>query len=93
MPHATCAHCQSQIVDHSTMVEQNGQTYCCNNCAQAMSGPTAPDQGSATCAHCQTPIVDTSTQVVRNGLTFCCDNCAIAMAQGAGQSMGSQTTP
>jgi hypothetical protein len=32
----TCAHCKSPIVDESTMVKQNGRTYCCKNCQAAM---------------------------------------------------------
>lgn len=35
VPHATCAHCGVRIVDHSTMVERGGKTYCCPNCAEA----------------------------------------------------------
>src|SRR3990170_4493910 len=35
MPHTTCAHCGVPIVDHSTMVERGGKTYCCGNCAVA----------------------------------------------------------
>ncbi|GBD13277.1 hypothetical protein HRbin24_01301 [bacterium HR24] len=35
MPHASCAHCGCRIVDHSTMVEREGKTYCCVNCAEA----------------------------------------------------------
>jgi hypothetical protein len=32
-----CAHCNTEIVDTSTMVERDGRTFCCNNCAMAMS--------------------------------------------------------
>jgi hypothetical protein len=32
-----CAHCEMPIVDESTMVSRAGQTFCCNNCAAAMS--------------------------------------------------------
>jgi hypothetical protein len=31
-----CAHCNTPIVDESTMVQRDGKTFCCNNCAQAM---------------------------------------------------------
>lgn len=30
-----CAHCGVEIHAQSTMVERDGQTYCCNNCARA----------------------------------------------------------
>jgi len=33
MPHAICAHCGVQIIHHETMVERDGKTYCCANCA------------------------------------------------------------
>src|SRR2546430_438989 len=36
MSHASCAHCGVLIVDHSTMAERDGKTFCCNNCALAM---------------------------------------------------------
>src|SRR5574341_1011201 len=35
MPHAVCAHCGVRIVHHETMVERDGKTYCCANCAAA----------------------------------------------------------
>lgn len=79
MPHASCAHCGVSIVDHATMAERDGATYCCNNCA-SMSIDREGQPGVPTCAHCQSPIVDTTTQVTQNGLTFCCNNCF----QGAG---------
>lgn len=84
MAHASCAHCQTTISDHTTMVERGGQTYCCNNCAMMAEGQTPMHTGKATCAHCNSPIMDTSTQVERGGQTFCCNNCAMAVAQGAG---------
>ncbi len=41
----TCAHCDTLIVDRSTMVERDGKTFCCNNCALAMErAQKAPDQ-------------------------------------------------
>jgi len=42
MPHAVCAHCGVQIIDHSTMVERDGKTYCCGNCAATHEGPEKP---------------------------------------------------
>jgi hypothetical protein len=32
-----CAHCNVEIKDQSTMVSRGGQSFCCNNCAMAMS--------------------------------------------------------
>ena len=31
-----CAHCNVEIRDQSTMVQRDGKTFCCNNCAMAM---------------------------------------------------------
>ena len=35
MANNRCAHCDCEIIDESTMVEQDGKTYCCRNCAAA----------------------------------------------------------
>jgi hypothetical protein len=83
MPHATCAHCNVTITDHSTIVDQGGKTFCCTNCMADETGQMRGQQATATCAHCQTPIVDPSTQADQGGKTFCCTNCAAAMAAGA----------
>lgn len=83
MAHATCEHCGVTIGDHSTMVERAGKTFCCNNCASAMTGQTN-QAAMGTCAHCHIPIVDPSTRVDRNGEMFCCPNCAAAMPAGTG---------
>jgi hypothetical protein len=82
MPHATCAHCNVQITDHSTMAERNGQTFCCNNCAAMASGQTS-QAAMGTCAHCHSPIVDPATRVEGEGEVYCCTNCAAAMTEGA----------
>jgi len=37
-----CSHCGVLITDHSTMVERDGMTFCCNNCATAMARAQAP---------------------------------------------------
>jgi hypothetical protein len=42
MSHAECAHCGVLITDHSTMVERDGKSFCCNNCAVAMERAQAP---------------------------------------------------
>jgi len=45
MSHASCGHCGVLIVDHSTMVERGGKTFCCNNCSLAMErAQDAPDE-------------------------------------------------
>jgi hypothetical protein len=81
MSHATCAHCGVAVVDYSTMVKREGQTFCCNNCAA-----TTMDQYNqaalGTCTHCHVPIVAPSTRVEHNGEYFCCGNCAAAMPVG-----------
>ena len=30
-----CGHCDTLITDRSTIVERDGKTFCCNNCATA----------------------------------------------------------
>ncbi len=40
-----CAHCETPIVDESTMVKRDGKTFCCNNCAMAtLESKNAPTQ-------------------------------------------------
>ena len=76
MPHASCAHCGTEIADHTSMTERRGELYCCPNCAEfatSAGGRTAAEK----CAHCGTPIVDPSTHVTQ-GATYCCNNCALA---------------
>jgi hypothetical protein len=82
MSHATCAHCGTEISDHSTMQEFKGQTYCCKNCVAMVSGTGNYPKGLPTCAHCEMPIVEASTKVEADGKTYCCNNCAAAMRQG-----------
>jgi hypothetical protein len=84
MPHASCAHCGVTITDHSTMVEDAGKAFCCNNCAAIATGQTA-SVALGTCAHCHAPIIDPSTKVERDDDVFCCNNCMAAMTAGAGQ--------
>ncbi len=81
MTYASCAHCATRIVDHSTLQEFNGESYCCRNCVAIASG-TSYKPGLPRCAHCEMPIVDETTKVEGAGTTFCCNNCAIAMAEG-----------
>ena len=88
MADVTCAHCNVRIGDHSTMVERDGQTFCCNNCALMGAGHPPAKGGDTTCAQCKVPIVDTSTQDERTGRTYCCPNCAAAMIQAAGRHAG-----
>ncbi len=79
MTHVSCANCGTQIVDHTTMQEQGGESYCCRNCAAMVAGTTY-EPGAPRCAHCEMPIVDVTTKVEGARRTFCCNNCAIAMA-------------
>jgi len=84
MPHATCAHCNVAIVDHTTMIEQDGKTFCCTNCAATGQDGMMAQAALGTCAHCHVPIVDPSTRTEQNGEMYCCSNCAAAMTAGAG---------
>jgi hypothetical protein len=88
VPHAACTHCGSTIVDHTSMVEKDGQIFCCNNCAQMMSDDEDGGRTDSKCAHCQVRIVDTSTQVDVSGETYCCRNCAAAAMQTSGRHAG-----
>ena len=82
MPGTTCAYCGTAITDPSTVVEPDGATYCCNNCAQNADDSVYREGAAGTCAHCATTIVDASTLVEQDGMIFCCRNCAAAMAEG-----------
>ena len=58
MPTPRCRHCQTPIVDYSSVVDARGEIYCCQNCAVASRGGrsgVSPDV--PTCAHCAAPIV------------------------------------
>jgi hypothetical protein len=84
-----CARCGAPFVDQTTLVEQEGQTYCCPTCLAVASGEVHPaTPGRVTCAHCQAPIADKVSQVERVDQTFCCLNCATAMAQAATPTVG-----
>jgi hypothetical protein len=37
-----CAHCNSPIIDRSTVVERAGKTFCCRNCEAAMAQQKTP---------------------------------------------------
>ena len=40
-----CGHCDTLITDRSTIVERDGKTFCCNNCATAfMRAQEAPNE-------------------------------------------------
>lgn len=77
MPHASCAHCGTEIADHTTMTEKKGELYCCANCA-AVATTDGGRTSAESCAHCGSPIVEPSTHVTQTGATYCCNNCAIA---------------
>jgi hypothetical protein len=43
-----CGHCDTLITDRSTVVERDGTTFCCNNCATAYArAQQAPDEARA----------------------------------------------
>jgi uncharacterized protein YcgI (DUF1989 family) len=40
-----CGHCDTLITDRSTVVERDGNVFCCNNCATAFARAQAsPDE-------------------------------------------------
>ena len=89
MSEAICAHCKTPITDRSTVIEADGELFCCKNCGdmagvrQRPEGASPAERSGAQCAHCQIPIVDAATMVTRGDQTFCCNNCANALAAGA----------
>ena len=92
MAEAICAHCKTPITDRSTVIEAEGELFCCKNCgdmagvSQRPEGESPAERSGAQCAHCQLPILDPATMVRRADQTFCCNNCANAMAAGAATS-------
>lgn len=84
MLNTTCVRCGTTIVDDSSVVEADGNRYCCASCAAVATGRVHPaTPGRPQCAHCQVPIVDTSSRVDRDGATYCCPNCATAASHRA----------
>jgi hypothetical protein len=76
---AQCVHCQTDVVDYSSVVEIRGAIYCCRNCrlaSTAAAGAAMPDL--PVCDHCACAIVEPETLVERHGERFCCYNCAAA---------------
>jgi hypothetical protein len=81
MPIASCRHCQTSIVDYSSVVEIHGKIFCCRNCLVASRGRVAtPDL--PTCLRCACAIFETDWLVERHGQRFCCYNCAAAASHG-----------
>jgi hypothetical protein len=82
MPTAHCVHCQTPIVDYSSVVEIRGAIYCCANCQMASRGPevaVVPDL--PLCEHCACAIVAGESLVERHGQRYCCYNCAAAVGR------------
>ncbi len=78
-----CAQCGTRLTDRSTVVENDGQLYCCANCMfhathSDLAGATRP---SRYCAHCGQSIVVSESQVQRGPSYYCCANCANAFEQ------------
>lgn len=43
-----CSHCDTMITDQSTIVQRDGKTFCCNNCATAFTrAQESPDEVKA----------------------------------------------
>jgi hypothetical protein len=76
---ARCHHCQTDIVDYSSVVDLAGEMYCCRNCLVAVRGGAramVPDV--PLCDHCDCPLVEPDSLVERHAQRFCCYNCATA---------------
>jgi hypothetical protein len=82
VPHASCSNCETEIADHTSMVERQGRTFCCSNCAVLFDGAVG-QTSIESCAHCHNPIVDPSTHETAGQNTYCCGNCATAAAASA----------
>ena len=49
MPDVFCGHCDTLITDRSSVVERDGKTFCCNNCATAFArAQEAPNESGVT---------------------------------------------
>jgi hypothetical protein len=80
----SCAHCATEIVDYSSVIDLPTAMYCCRNCFAAHRGArkaAVPDL--PLCDHCACPLVETDSLVERNAARFCCYNCAAAELRAA----------
>jgi len=86
MPIASCHHCQTSIVDYSSVVEVRGEMYCCRNCLVASHAhgrqPIVPPD-LPTCARCACAIFEADSLIERRWQRFCCYNCAAEAIHGA----------
>lgn len=74
-----CERCAVPIVDMSSALEREGQTYCCANCARADMPEERPvPERRRACSRCGAPVVDRSHAVTEQVNLFCCGNCAKA---------------
>ena len=84
MPIASCGHCQTPIVDYSSVATVHDEVFCCRNCLvaarsqRAVAPPELP-----TCVRCVCAIVEPDSLVERHGQRFCCYNCAAAATHPA----------
>ena len=84
VPIAACAHCETEIVDYSPVIDLPEAIYCCRNCLVASrdgADTNVPDL--PVCDHCACGLVEPETLVERHGARYCCYNCAAAAVRTA----------
>jgi hypothetical protein len=76
----TCAMCGVRLTDRSSVVENEGQLYCCSNCFvhSALRGAVQATARREACAQCGLTLLETATRVQRGVQVYCCNNCANA---------------
>ncbi len=75
-----CAMCGVRLTDTSSLVENEGQLYCCSNCfIHATTHETAQNAPNREhCAQCGLVLLETASRVQRGVNVYCCNNCANA---------------
>lgn len=76
-----CDRCGAPLVDLRSSVVQEGQTYCCTNCARADARDIKVREGATggtACSRCGAPIHDRAHAVTEATHVFCCANCSAA---------------
>ncbi len=75
-----CAFCGTRLTDRTSVVEDEGELYCCGNCFAAASDPSSVGAmpNPVRCSHCGVVITDRKSTVQRGLHNYCCNNCANA---------------
>ncbi len=76
-----CARCGVRLTSKDSVVENEGNLYCCSNCFIHATQPAVAQSAPAneSCAHCGLALIDTSSRVQRGVNVYCCNNCANAI--------------